>query len=59
MPELLLELFSEEIPARMQGRAADDFKRLVTDGLKKEGLEFSDAKAFADAVALLLTHVRV
>lgn len=54
MPELLLELFSEEIPARMQGRAADDFKRLVTDGLKKEGLEFSDAKAFATPRRLTL-----
>ena len=31
MPELL-ELFSEEIPARMQGRAADDLRRLATEG---------------------------
>ena len=37
MPELLLELFSEEIPARMQGRAAEDLRRLVTDGLKAPG----------------------
>jgi glycyl-tRNA synthetase beta chain len=54
MPELLLELFSEEIPARMQARAADDLKRLVTEGLKKEGLEFSDAKAFATPRRLAL-----
>jgi glycyl-tRNA synthetase beta subunit len=33
MPDLLLELFSEEIPARMQARAADDLKKLVTDRL--------------------------
>ena len=39
MPELLLELFSEEIPARLQARAADDLRRLVTDGLKARGLE--------------------
>ena len=31
MPDLLIELFSEEIPARMQGRAAEDLKKLVTD----------------------------
>ena len=35
MPELLLELLSEEIPARMQARAAEDLKRLVCDGLAK------------------------
>ena len=33
MPELLLELFSEEIPARMQARAADDLCRLVGEAL--------------------------
>ena len=33
MSELLLELFSEEIPARMQGRAAEDLRRLVTEAL--------------------------
>ena len=54
MAELLLELFSEEIPARMQARAADDLKRLVTDGLKKEGLEFSGAKSFATPRRLTL-----
>ena len=50
MPELLLELLSEEIPARMQARAADDLKRLVRDGLKKAGLEFESAQAFVEAV---------
>jgi len=45
MAELLLELFSEEIPARMQQRAAGDLKRLVTEGLKGAGLEFSSAEA--------------
>ena len=33
MPDLLIELFSEEIPARMQTRAAEDLKKRVTDGL--------------------------
>lgn len=46
MPELLIELFSEEIPARMQRRAAEDFKGLVTDGLKKANLDFADARAY-------------
>ena len=45
MPELLVELFSEEIPARMQKRASGDLKRLVTDGLKSAGLEFTSAEA--------------
>ncbi len=40
MAEFLLELLSEEIPARMQARAADDLKRLVCDGLKAAGLAF-------------------
>jgi glycyl-tRNA synthetase beta chain len=43
MAELLLELFSEEIPARMQVRAADDLKRLVTDRLKEAGLDWTGA----------------
>ena len=38
MPELLLELFSEEIPARMQAKAADDLKKLVTDALVERGV---------------------
>jgi glycyl-tRNA synthetase beta chain len=54
MPELLLELFSEEIPARMQARAADDLKRLVTDGLKAAGIAFTTAEAYATPRRLAL-----
>ena len=54
MPELLLELLSEEIPARMQARAADDLKRLVCDGLKDAGLEFESAEAFVTPRRLAL-----
>ena len=46
MPDLLLELFSEEIPARMQAKAADDLRRMVTDKLVAEGLVYDAAKAF-------------
>jgi glycyl-tRNA synthetase beta chain len=46
MPDLLIELFSEEIPARMQARAAEDLKRLVTDGLVEAGLTYAGAGAF-------------
>lgn len=52
--EFLLELFSEEIPARMQLRAADDLKRLVVDGLKTEGLDVGAATAFATPRRLTL-----
>ena len=54
MAELLLELLSEEIPARMQDRAADDLKRLVCDKLKAAGLEFESAEAFATPRRLAL-----
>lgn len=54
MAELLLELLSEEIPARMQARAADDLKRLVCDGLKAAGLTFTEARAFATPRRLAL-----
>ncbi|MGX1197112.1 glycine--tRNA ligase subunit beta [Parvibaculum sp. MBR-TMA-1.3b-4.2] len=54
MSEFLLELFSEEIPARMQLRAADDLKRLVTDALKAEGVAVGEAKAFATPRRLAL-----
>jgi glycyl-tRNA synthetase beta chain len=54
MAELLLEVRSEEIPARMQTRAADDLRRLVTDGLGAAGLGFSDARAFATPRRLAL-----
>ncbi len=47
MAELLVELFSEEIPARMQARAAEDLKRLVTDGLTVANLSFQRAAAYA------------
>ncbi len=55
MPDLLLELFSEEIPARMQARAADDLKRLVTDALVDAGLTYASAGAFATPRRLALT----
>ena len=54
MSELLLELFSEEIPARMQVRAADDLKRLVLDGLKATGLAVGDAMSFSTPRRLTL-----
>ncbi|MBW7837869.1 MAG: glycine--tRNA ligase subunit beta [Sphingomonadales bacterium] len=54
MAELLLELFSEEIPARMQARAAEDLKRLVTDKLKEAGLTWEKADAFASPRRLTL-----
>jgi glycyl-tRNA synthetase beta chain len=56
MPDLLLELFSEEIPARMQARAAPDLKRLVTDALVERGLMYDGAAAFATPRRLAL-HV--
>ena len=55
MPDLLIELFSEEIPARMQARASDDLKRLVTDGLVEAGLTYAGAAAFATPRRLVLT----
>ena len=55
MPDLLLELFSEEIPARMQARAADDLRRLVTEKLIGEGLVYEGASAFATPRRLALT----
>jgi glycyl-tRNA synthetase beta chain len=54
MAELLFELLSEEIPARMQARAAEDLKRLVGEGLKAAGLEFTEARAFATPRRLAL-----
>src|ERR1700739_2653282 len=55
MPDLLLELFSEEIPARMQAKAADDLRGMVTDRLVAEGLVYEGAKAFATPRRLTLT----
>ncbi|MFL9827285.1 glycine--tRNA ligase subunit beta [Rhodoplanes sp. SY1] len=54
MPDLLFELFSEEIPARMQGRAAEDLKKLVTDKLVDAGLVYEGATAFATPRRLAL-----
>src|SRR6201994_3364394 len=45
MPDLLLELFSEEIPARMQAKAADDLRRMVTEKLVAEGLVYEGPRA--------------
>ncbi|MEP5151935.1 glycine--tRNA ligase subunit beta [Planktotalea sp.] len=55
MPDLLIELFSEEIPARMQGKAADDLKKLVTDGMVEAGLTYASAAAFSTPRRLALT----
>lgn len=54
MPDLLIELFSEEIPARMQRRAAEDLKALVTDGLVEAGLTYAGAAAFSTPRRLTL-----
>jgi glycyl-tRNA synthetase beta chain len=54
MSELLLEILSEEIPARMQARAAEDLKRLVTEKLTAAGLAFKDARAFVTPRRLAL-----
>ena len=56
MPDLLLELRSEEIPARMQRRAAEDLRKLVTDALVERGFLYEGAKAFATPRRLAL-HV--
>ncbi len=55
MPDLLIELFSEEIPARMQGKAREDLKKLVTDGLVEAGLTYASAGAFSTPRRLVLT----
>jgi glycyl-tRNA synthetase beta chain len=55
MPELLLELFSEEIPARFQRRAAEDLKKAVTDGLVAAGLLYEGARVVATPRRLGLT----
>ncbi len=54
MPDLLIELFSEEIPARMQARAREDLRRLVTDGLVEAGLTYAGAAAFSTPRRLAL-----
>ncbi|SEF92578.1 glycyl-tRNA synthetase beta chain [Thalassococcus halodurans] len=55
MSDLLIELFSEEIPARMQARASEDLKKMVTDGLVEAGLTYAHAGAFATPRRLTLT----
>ncbi len=55
MADLLIELFSEEIPARMQARACDDLKKLMTDGMVEAGLTYASAAAFATPRRLCLT----
>jgi glycyl-tRNA synthetase beta chain len=54
MPDLLIELFSEEIPARMQARAREDLRKLVTDGLVEAGLTYASAGAFSTPRRLVL-----
>lgn len=54
MPDLLIELFSEEIPARMQARAAEDLKKRMTDGLVEAGLTYAGAAAFSTPRRLTL-----
>jgi glycyl-tRNA synthetase beta chain len=55
MPELLLELFSEEIPARMQAKAAEDLKSLITNALVDAGLVYEGAQAHATPRRLVLS----
>jgi glycyl-tRNA synthetase beta chain len=55
MPDLLIELFSEEIPARMQARAAEDLRARMTDGLVEAGLTYAGAAAFSTPRRLALT----
>lgn len=55
MPDLLFELFSEEIPARMQARAAEDLRKAVTDRLVQAGLGCDGAKAFVTPRRLALS----
>ena len=54
MPDLLIELFSEEIPARMQARAAEDLKKRMTDGMVEAGLTYAGAAAFSTPRRLTL-----
>jgi glycyl-tRNA synthetase beta chain len=54
MPDLLIELFSEEIPARMAARAREDLKSLVTNGLVEAGLTYASAGAHSTPRRLVL-----
>ncbi|WP_224825563.1 glycine--tRNA ligase subunit beta [Cognatishimia sp. MH4019] len=55
MPDLLIELFSEEIPARMQAKAAADLQKRVTDGLVEAGITYAGARAYSTPRRLTLT----
>ncbi|WP_422002006.1 glycine--tRNA ligase subunit beta [Roseovarius mucosus] len=55
MPDLLIELFSEEIPARMQSKAADDLRARLTEALVEAGLTYAGAAAFSTPRRLALT----
>jgi glycyl-tRNA synthetase beta chain len=55
MHSLLIELFSEEIPARMQARAREDLKSLITNGLVEAGLTYESAGAFSTPRRLTLS----
>src|SRR5690606_14847532 len=55
MPDLFLELFSEEIPARMQAQAQENLRKLVTDALVARGLVYEGAKAFSTPRRLALS----
>ncbi|GIR84996.1 MAG: hypothetical protein CM15mP85_16200 [Rhodobacterales bacterium] len=54
MPDLLIELLSEEIPARMQRRASLDFEKLLTDGISELGLSYESSAAFTTPRRLVL-----
>ena len=54
MAELLLEIFSEEIPARMQAKAAEDLARLIGDALKAQGLAPASIQSFGSLRRLTL-----
>ena len=54
MPEFLLEILSEEIPARMQAKAAQDLARLVTDGMKAGGLQADVVRTYVTPRRLVL-----
>ncbi|MCF6305725.1 MAG: glycine--tRNA ligase subunit beta [Rhodobacteraceae bacterium] len=59
MADLLLELFSEEIPARMQKRAAEDLKKLITGGMADAGVTYESAAAFVTPRRLVLSVIGV
>ena len=58
MAQLLIELFSEEIPARMQGGAARDLERMASERLKAAGLTYEALTTFAGPRRLTLVVAR-